>query len=69
MDRVEVVVILEPGGKLVIIDFRASLWLKPRTPKGIPANRGGHGIPPKILEGELEDAGFKIAKAIDPLGN
>lgn len=60
---------LKPGGKLVVVDFRPSLWLKPWTPKGIPANRGGHGIPPKILESELEDAGFKIAKVIDPWGN
>lgn len=60
---------LRPGGKLVIVDFRPSFWLKPWTPKGVPANRGGHGISPKILEDEATGAGFKIAQVIDPWGN
>jgi ubiquinone/menaquinone biosynthesis C-methylase UbiE len=60
---------LRPGGKLVIVDFRPSLWLKPWTPKGVPANRGGHGIPPNILEDELTGAGFKVAHVIDPWGS
>jgi SAM-dependent methyltransferase len=33
-----------PGGLLVVIDFPPTLWLWPWTPKGIPENRGGHGI-------------------------
>ena len=60
---------LKPGGKLVIVDFRPSFWLKPWTPQGVPANRGGHGIRPKILEDELKGAGFKIASVIEPWGN
>jgi ubiquinone/menaquinone biosynthesis C-methylase UbiE len=59
---------LRPGGKLVVVDFRPSLLLKPWTPKGVPANRGGHGIPPEILEDELTRSGFKIAQVIDPWG-
>ena len=60
---------LRPGGKLVIVDFRPSLWLKPWTPEGVPADRGGHGIPPHIVEDELTDAGFKLAQTYDPWGN
>lgn len=60
---------LRPGGKLVIVDFRPSLWLKPWTPKGVPANRGGHGIPPNILQDELTGAGFTLAQTYDPWGN
>jgi ubiquinone/menaquinone biosynthesis C-methylase UbiE len=60
---------LRPGGKLVVVDFRPSLWLKPWRPKGIPANRGGHGIPPNILEDEVTRTGFKLAQVIDPWGH
>ena len=60
---------LRPGGKLVIADFRPSLWLKPWTPRGIPANRGGHGIPPGILEEEVQGAGFRIGQVIEPWGS
>jgi len=60
---------LRPGGKLVIVDFRPSLWLKPWTPKGIPANRGGHGIPPNVLEDELTRSGFKVLQTYDPWGH
>lgn len=41
---------LKPGGRLVVIDF------PPRTasevPSGVPANRGGHGVPPEVVERE-----------------
>ena len=60
---------LRPGGKLAIVDFRPSLLLKPWTPKGVPANRGGHGIPPSVLEDELTRSGFRIAQVIDPWGH
>jgi ubiquinone/menaquinone biosynthesis C-methylase UbiE len=59
---------LKPGGRLVIIDFRPTLWLWLFTPKGIPANRGGHGVPPEILEDELKQAGFQVEKVIEPWG-
>jgi len=60
---------LRPGGRLVVIDFRPSFWLKPWTPKGIPANRGGHGIPPGVLQDELRHAGFQITKIYPQWGH
>jgi len=33
--------------------------------KGVPSNRGGHGIPKKILLQELTAAGFKLDKSFD----
>ena len=35
---------LKPSGELAILDFRATWLLAPWTPRGIPANRGGHGV-------------------------
>lgn len=55
---------LRPGGYLAVIDFPPRLLLKPWTPKGIPGNRGGHGIPRRILEEELAQAGFEGVCAI-----
>ena len=60
---------LKPGGRLVVIDFRPALLLKPWTPKGIPTNRGGHGIPPRILEDELTRSGFRIKHVYEHWGS
>lgn len=42
---------LKPGGWLAVIDF------PPRpdseVPGGVPANRGGHGVPPEVVQGEV----------------
>jgi hypothetical protein len=42
---------LKPGGRLAIIDF------PPRqnsdVPAGVPANRGGHGVPPEVVQREV----------------
>jgi ubiquinone/menaquinone biosynthesis C-methylase UbiE len=57
---------LKPGGELAIIDFAPRKWLSERDPvKGVPANRGGHGIPKNILIEELTNAGFKVDKVFD----
>jgi ubiquinone/menaquinone biosynthesis C-methylase UbiE len=54
---------LKPGGELAVIDFAPRKWLSESDPvKGVPANRGGHGIPKKILIEELTSAGFKVDK-------
>jgi precorrin-6B methylase 2 len=57
---------LKPGGQLAVIDFPPRKWLTESDPvKGVPANRGGHGIPQKILIQELTTAGFKVDKVFD----
>ena len=55
---------LRPGGTLAVIDFAPRLLLKPWTPRGIPDNRGGHGVPRSIVEVELEAAGFEPVRSI-----
>lgn len=57
---------LKPAGELAVIDFPPRKWLSEYEPvKGVPANRGGHGIPQKILVEELTKAGFKVEKILD----
>jgi ubiquinone/menaquinone biosynthesis C-methylase UbiE len=57
---------LKPGGELAVIDFPPRKWLSESEPvEGVPANRGGHGIPKKILIDELKTAGFRIEKVLD----
>ena len=57
---------LKPGGVLGIIDFPPRAWLTLSDPvKGVPANRGGHGIPQKIMIEELTRAGFVMEKIYD----
>jgi cyclopropane fatty-acyl-phospholipid synthase-like methyltransferase len=42
---------LKPGGRIAVIDFPP----RPNTevPAGVPANRGGHGVPPEVVEREV----------------
>lgn len=53
---------LKPGGRLVVIDF------EPRDgssgPDGVPANRGGHGVPAQIVVDELTTAGLSHTQTI-----
>jgi ubiquinone/menaquinone biosynthesis C-methylase UbiE len=57
---------LKPGGELAVIDFPPRKWLSATDPvKGVPANRGGHGIPQKILIEEVTNAGFLVEKVLD----
>lgn len=52
---------LRAGGRLAVIDeipSKGSL-----IPEGVPKNRGGHGIPQKILIHELTAVGFQIEAA------
>jgi predicted methyltransferase len=51
---------LKPGGLLAVVDEEPSPGST--VPEGVPNNRGGHGIPPKILIHELTSAGFKLEK-------
>lgn len=54
---------LKPGGRLAIIDFPPRAGLDPV--EGVPANRGGHGIPQKIVIEELTAAGLKMEKVVN----
>jgi len=53
---------LKPGGRLAIIDFPPRSGLDPV--EGVPANRGGHGIPQKIVIEELTAAGLQVEKVV-----
>ena len=39
---------LKPGGRLAVVDFPP----RPNSevPAGVPANRGGHGVPPEVVQ-------------------
>jgi ubiquinone/menaquinone biosynthesis C-methylase UbiE len=54
---------LRPGAYLAIIDFPPS----PNLPavEGVPKNRGGHGIPEKVVVEELTAAGLEVEKTVD----
>lgn len=57
---------LKPRGLLAVIDFPPRKTLTESDPvKGVPANRGGHGIPEKILADELTQAGFVVEQTIN----
>jgi len=54
---------LRPGAYLAIIDFPPSPNSTPV--EGVPKNRGGHGIPEKVMVEELTTAGLQVEKVID----
>jgi SAM-dependent methyltransferase len=54
---------LKASGRLAIVDFAPDNSLPPV--EGVPANRGGHGIPQNIMVDELTAAGFHREKTID----
>ena len=54
---------LKSGGRLAIIDFPARAGLDPV--EGVPSNRGGHGIPEKIVIEELKAAGLQVEKIVE----
>jgi SAM-dependent methyltransferase len=59
-------VALRPKGRLAIVDFEPSWFLSTFFPvSGVPANRGGHGVPPSIVVNELEQAGFRLIDRLD----
>lgn len=54
---------LKPGASLAIIEFPPRSGLAPV--EGVPANRGGHGIPQKIVIEELTSAGLQLVKTVN----
>jgi hypothetical protein len=49
---------LKRGGPLAVIDEEPSKGTS--ILEGVPKNRGGHGVPHKILISELTTAGFEL---------
>jgi|SRR5580700_3016180 ubiquinone/menaquinone biosynthesis C-methylase UbiE len=49
---------LKPSGRLAVIDEEPSK--ESIVPEGVPANRIGHGVPQKVMIGELVSAGFEV---------
>ena len=57
---------LRANGRLAVVDFPPGWFLSTFfRVKGVPANRGGHGVPPDLVIGELETAGFRLERRID----
>lgn len=54
---------LKPGGRLAIIDFPP----RPGLPevKDVPSNRGGHGVPKKVVIQELTAAGLRVERIVE----
>jgi SAM-dependent methyltransferase len=57
---------LKPGARLLINDFPPTIWLAPFKVKGVPANRGGHGVPDAIVIKEITAAGFREKRETRP---
>jgi len=55
---------LKPGGLLAVIDFPPGEGPGDlKLPKGVPKDRGGHGMPKQLLIDELTAAGFQVVAA------
>jgi protein-L-isoaspartate O-methyltransferase len=54
---------MRPDGRLAIIDFEP-IPGQP-APKGVPANRGGHGVPKHIVYEEVTHTGFVFVRTIE----
>jgi predicted methyltransferase len=58
---------VKPGGSLAVIGEEP----RPGSSRveGVPENRGGHGMPRKILIEELTPVGFQVVKVLDDWPN
>lgn len=54
---------LKPGGRLAIIDSVPTPGSK--LPAGVPANRGGHGIPVDVVIDEMKAAGLNHVRTME----
>jgi len=54
---------LKSGGRLAIIDFVPTPGSK--KPDGVPANRGGHGVPVDVVINEMKAAGLTHVRTIE----
>jgi ubiquinone/menaquinone biosynthesis C-methylase UbiE len=53
---------LKPGGRLAVVDFEPEAGSA--LPKGVPENRGGHGIRPALVETEVTASGLRHLNTI-----
>jgi predicted methyltransferase len=53
---------LKPGGRLAVIDFEPAPGSE--LPKGVPANRGGHGIQPSLVVTEVAATGLRHVSTV-----
>ncbi len=53
---------LKPGGRLAIIDFEPEPGSK--VPDGVPANRGGHGVPITVAVDEVRAGGLTFVRTL-----
>jgi SAM-dependent methyltransferase len=52
---------LRPHGRLAVIDFEPPSFLSTFFPvRGVPASRGGHGVPPGVVVTEMQQAGLRL---------
>jgi hypothetical protein len=57
---------VRPDGVLAIIDFPPMFsWLWPWPPKGVPENRGGHGVAAQLVVNEVSASGFELLQVIN----
>jgi ubiquinone/menaquinone biosynthesis C-methylase UbiE len=56
---------MRPAARLAIIDFEPNQLPGRPAPPGVPGNRGGHGVPKRIVAEELTRTGFVLLKTID----
>jgi SAM-dependent methyltransferase len=57
---------LRPHGRLAVIDFEPSWFLSMFFPvSGVPASRGGHGVPPRAVTSEMQQAGLRLLDQVD----
>ena len=52
---------LKSGGRLAVIDEEP--YKGTSVPEGVPKNRGGHGVPQRILTSELQAVGLEVESA------
>lgn len=55
--------VMRPGARLAIIDFEPIPGQL--APPGVPWNRGGHGVPKRLVAEELTRSGFEPVTTID----
>ena len=58
---------LKPCARLLMNDFPPTIRLALFKVKGVPANRGGHGVPDDIVVREIIAAGFREVRETRPL--